>query len=174
MGRDRHDSRDPRGFERTLGNRAHHTARAGWETGRNRERSAVSGFRPIHVCYRRNSESLRVEVRPHHPPRMAERKAVQYDVRAVLMFQPELKNLELKCTDHADDRIAHSHPKLLEDLNRAFLRQLREAAFQLFATQGIFGSNDCEMLGRKSGHALEFECTTLAQGIANPVLPRIK
>ena len=59
--------------------------------------------------------------------------------------------------DDPDDRVLHAHLQLLEDLHRAFFRQLLEALLHLLALHRVLRTDDGEELRREAGHALELE-----------------
>ena len=68
---------------------------------------------------------------------------------AVFRFKPELKHIELKNTDNADDYLFHTGIVFLEDLDRAFLRYLHNALDELLAFHRIHLPDLRKMFGSK-------------------------
>ena len=88
---------------------------------------------------------------------MLVRQRIELDLNVVLALQAEHEDVELQRADHADDDLLHARVVLLEDLDRAFLRDLRHALHELLALHGVNLADPRKMLRRKRRNALVFE-----------------
>ena len=78
----------------------------------------------------------------------------QFDLNVVLVFKSVFKHIELKHADYADNDFFKSRIKLLEYLDRTFLRDLFDTFDKLLSLHGIHLPYSCKMLGSEGGNTL--------------------